>query len=99
MLEVKTKGSAGEGAGAPCEFSALSVAGTAAGHAVLPGLGVLPVSSCSWSWRGNGGKAPLINCWGQVSIFFNKTPAPYPTLASKTKSEFRGISTGTGKTK
>lgn len=38
-------------------------------------------------------KAPLINCWGQASIFFNKTPAPFLALANNPKSEVHGIST------
>lgn len=69
----KTKRRAGEGAGAPCEFSALSVTGTAAGHVVLPGLAVSLSALILGAAQEMEGKAPSINCWGQVSVFFKKT--------------------------
>lgn len=71
----KTKGSAGEGAGAPWELSALLVTGPAAGHVVLPGLSVLAVSSRSWSWRGNGRESTFDKLLGtsEYFFFFNKT--------------------------
>lgn len=98
--------SIGEGAGAPGRWLALHGStqlfppqGQLRGVRSFQGLESDLSALVLEAGEETGEKKPLINCWGQwsVNIFFNKTPASFPALASKIKSKVHGTSILTGR--